>query len=235
MLSRFLNNRSANRGLCVQPCRWEYAILEVGRDEELTIGEDKRGTFILNSRDLCLIEHIPALAAAGVDSIKIEGRMKTAYYVAATTRVYRAALDRFSLEGSNYRNDPEWVNELSRVSHRPYSTGFYLPETGNDQEYMEDSSYIRNYDFVGVIVKHNTEKNMVKVSARNMFKTGDTLEVLDYNYSDIIKFEIKRITDSEKGINIDSAHNGFTVDIIPREVIKGRLSENALVRRIISL
>ncbi len=234
LLSKLLNDRSANRGLCAQPCRWEYTIREVGRKEELTIGEETRGTYILNSRDLCLVEHIPALVAAGIDSIKIEGRMKTAYYVAATTRVYRAALDRFSLEGSNYRNDPEWVNELARVSHRPYSTGFYLPETGSDKEYMEDSSYIRNYDFAGVVAGHCTDKNLVKISVRNMIKTGDILEVLDFNNPEIIKLEIKVIEDCDQGKIIESAHNGYTVNITPGKKIKLQLSENALVRRKIS-
>lgn len=231
LLSKFLNDRSANRGLCTQPCRWEYRIREVSRREELSIHEDGRGTYILNSRDLCMIEHIPELARAGVDSLKIEGRMKTAYYVAAVTRVYRAALDKFNQDSGSYEFEPRWRAELEKVTHRPYTTGFYLPGKADETEFVADASYIRPYDFVGTVDGHDTKSNKLTVRARNRFSVGDVLEILDPSRPDVIKLTVRQITNYQTGEKLKEAHNSYIVDVTSLEKCSKEISKDAIIRR----
>jgi putative protease len=177
LLSAALTGRSANRGSCTHPCRWSYSLVEETRPgEPLGIEEDARGTYLMNSRDLCLIEHLPALLAAGADSLKIEGRMKSRYYVAAVTRVYREALDRWLADPAGWRCDPRWVAELDAVSHRPYGTGFLLGEPG-PQVHRGDSRYRRTHTFVGVVEEVFAE-GRGRVGARNRFRPGDELELI---------------------------------------------------------
>ena len=177
LLSATLNNRSANSGACTQPCRWRYALVEETRPGEyFPISEDERGSYILNSRDLCLIDHLPELLAAGVDSLKIEGRMKTIYYVAAITRVYRAALDAWLADPAGYRQDPAWRRELEMVSHRPYDRGFLFG--GRDPLIHDaDSHYRRSHDFVGKVLAVEGSGEALVV-ARNRFFPGETLELI---------------------------------------------------------
>ena len=231
LLSQLLNDRSANRGLCTQPCRWEYQIREVNRPEELSIHEDSRGTYILNSRDLCLIEHLPELVAAGVDSLKIEGRMKTAYYVAAVTRIYRKALDHYHRSPEAYRFNPDWLIELEKVSHRPHTTGFYLPEKEDDTEFTLNSAYIRDYDFVGTVNERNTELNLIRVCARNYFASGDILEILDPAGEEIIPVRIKRIVDSKNSNELKEAHNSYVVDLELETALDEPISAGSIIRR----
>ncbi|MDT8444070.1 MAG: U32 family peptidase C-terminal domain-containing protein [Desulfuromonadales bacterium] len=177
LLSAGLSGRSANRGTCSHPCRWKYALQEESRPGEyFPIEEDERGTYIFNSRDLCLINHLPDLINAGVDSLKIEGRMKSLYYVAVVTRIYRAALDSWREDPDNYRVDPGWYRELEAVSHRPYGTGFLF-----DQEHAfvtsGNSNYLRACDFVG-IVQGAAPHGRWFVEGRNRFKKGDSLEII---------------------------------------------------------
>ncbi len=177
LLSAALSGRSANRGNCSHPCRWRYTLQEETRPGTfLPIEEDARGTYLFNSRDLCLIDHLPALIDAGVNSLKIEGRMKSLYYVAAVTRVYREALDTWVANPSGYRVDPGWYQELSAVSHRPYGTGFLF---GQETAFVhaEDSLYRRSCEFVGV-VKDVTASGEAVVEGRNRFRAGDRLEVI---------------------------------------------------------
>jgi putative protease len=177
LLSAGLSGRSANRGTCSHPCRWKYALQEESRPGEyFPIEEDERGTYIFNSRDLCLINHLPDLINAGVDSLKIEGRMKSLYYVAAVTRIYRAALDSWREDPDSYRVDPRWHRELEAVSHRPYGTGFLF-----DQEHAfvtsGNSNYLRACDFVG-IVQGVAPHGRWFVEGRNRFKSGECLEII---------------------------------------------------------
>lgn len=177
LLSAGLSGRSANRGTCSHPCRWKYALQEESRPGEyFPVEEDDRGTYIFNSRDLCLINHLPELVNAGVDSLKIEGRMKSLYYVAAVTRVYRAALDAWQEDPEHYRVDPQWRRELEAVSHRPYGTGFLF-----DQEHAfvtaENSDYIRACDFVGIVLGAATHGRWL-VEGRNRFRSGEHLELI---------------------------------------------------------
>lgn len=229
-LSKFLSNRSANRGDCSQPCRWEYYLREVSRLEEMTIAEDERGSYILNSRDMCTIKHIPDLAAARVDSIKIEGRMKSAYYVAAVTRVYRSALNALFMSGDNYSFEPSWLEELKKVSHRPYTTGFYFPGKNEETEYTARASYIRDYDFVGTVENHFVKENILRINGRNRFVPGDVLEILDPRHPDFIEVKVEKIIDVDTGQKLEAAHNGYRVDIPLPEEFDQKLSRESIVR-----
>jgi putative protease len=173
LLSAALLGRSANRGDCAQPCRWNYSVVEEMRpNEEMDFAEDARGSYLFNSRDLCLIEHLPLLVDAGVSSFKIEGRMKTIYYVAATTRVYRAALDRI-LAGDD-RYDPQWGRELEMVSHRPYDTGFLF---GREDAKVNpvDTHYIRTHDYIGVVRRGESG---LFIDGKNRFMPGEEVELI---------------------------------------------------------
>jgi putative protease len=177
LLSAAMTGRSANRGECAQPCRWNYALQEETRPGEwFAIEEDRRGSYLFNSRDLCLVEHIPTLAAAGIGSLKLEGRMKSVYYVAAVTRVYRAALDAWRADPAGWRVDPLWLRELATVSHRPYGTGFLF---GRDEAgvHPADSRYRQSHQFVGV-VRDNGGPDGWLVEGRNRFAVGDQLELI---------------------------------------------------------
>jgi U32 family peptidase len=231
LLSGVLSNRLANRGDCTQPCRWQYHIRESGRKESQTVYEDVRGTYILNSRDLCMIEHIPELAAAGIDSIKIEGRMKTAYYVAVVTRVYRAALDSFQKNGPAYKFNPLWLEELNRVSHRPYTSGFYLPAKKDETEYLIDSSPIGGHDFVGTVDQHNLESNSLRIKVRNRIASNDTLEILDYKNPMIDEFRVAQIIDAQTGRSLKEAHNSYIVMVVPADKLQCKISKDALLRK----
>jgi U32 family peptidase len=214
LLSKHMTGRSANQGECTQPCRWEYRLKEVTRPEqEFRIQEDERGTYIMNSRDLCLIEHIPELIEAGIDSFKIEGRMKSAYYAALVTKIYRKAID-----SDNY--DPAWMDELHKVSHRTYSTGFYFGD--DDTESVKCDTNIRTHSFVGVVEKHDKE---LEVKARNQFAVGDELEIVDPNQDEIVKFKLTNMKTIENE-PITEAHNDYHVllDVnLPHKVSKHSL------------
>lgn len=176
LLSAALTGRSANRGACTQPCRWRYALVEETRPGEyFPLEEDDRGSYLFNSRDLCLLEDLPALLAAGVSSLKIEGRMKSVYYVAAVTRVYRAAIDRWLAEPATWRCEPGWREELDKVSHRPYDRGF-LGGGRDALVHAGDGRYRRRCDFVGVVAAVSGGRGEVQV--RNRFFPTETLELI---------------------------------------------------------
>ena len=173
LLSSFMVGRNANKGECAQPCRWKYHLVEEKRPGQYyQIGEDDGGSYILNAKDMCMIEHLDKLRDAGVTSFKIEGRAKSAYYVAVVTNAYRAALDAVK----NNQPVPDWaVQEVYKVSHRQYCTGFYFNKDDASQ-YYENSGYIRDYDFVGVV--DGCEAGTVNITQRNYFTVHDGLEVL---------------------------------------------------------
>ncbi|MCM1314789.1 MAG: U32 family peptidase [Muribaculaceae bacterium] len=176
LLSQYLVNRDANRGECAQPCRWGYHLVEEKRPNEFfPIFEDEKGTYILNAKDMCMIEHIDKLAQAGVDSLKIEGRAKSAYYVTVVTNAYRMAVDEYYKNPDNFIL-PDWIrDEVYKVSHRKYCNGFFFGTPENSQ-YYENSGYIRNYDVVAVVEK--CENGTVYCTQRNRFFAGDTVELL---------------------------------------------------------
>lgn len=231
LLSSFMTGRSANRGYCAQPCRWEYQLQEVVSGEEQTIQEDGRGSYVLNSRDLCMIEHIPALAAAGVDSLKIEGRMKSAYYVAMVTRVYRAALDHFYGCDEDYKADPAWLDELNNLSHRPYTTGFYLPGEDTEREYPASSAYLGGHDFVATVEGYDPNEKCLRLNARNRFAVNDQLEIIGPGRDEIVKLRVKRINNMRTGEDLPAAHNSYLVRVYPADSDLGTINRHSFVRK----
>ena len=172
LLSNYMTGRDSNRGACAQPCRYEYTLMEEKRPGEyFPVYEDEKGTYIMNSRDMCMIDHIPELMAAGVDSLKIEGRAKSAYYAAIVTGAYRHCIDAV-VRGEAM--DPVWRDEVEHVSHRHYSTGFFFGEPG---QYTESSRYIRNWQVCAIVLSCD-ENGLATLSLRNKFAKGDTVEIV---------------------------------------------------------
>ncbi len=178
LLSNYLTGRDANRGDCAHPCRWKYRLVEEGRDGEyLPLIEEERGTYILSSRDLCLIEYLPDLIKAGVTSFKIEGRMKSINYVATVVSAYRRAIDSFCGNPLGYRLDPEWLDQLKRVSNRAYTDGFIFGGPGKEGQNYGGEIYRRPYTFIGLVKDYNANTGMATVEQRNHFAVGETIEV----------------------------------------------------------
>lgn len=203
LISSMLTGRDANQGACTHPCRWNYHLVEESRPGEyFPVIEDENGTFIFNSRDLCLLEHLPALVESGVASLKIEGRMKGINYVASVLRVYRQALDEYDDDPAGWRCRPEWMDELSKLSHRGYTTGFFLGEPRDvGQEYH--SAYIRSHEFVGLVEEMRADGSVV-IEARNRIQAGDDLEFIGPGMSAaLLRLETLNLLD-DRG-NIESA------------------------------
>jgi putative protease len=177
LLSSVMADRSANKGECAHPCRWSYALVEETRPGEyFPVLEDKTGTFIFNSKDLCLLPYLPELVDSGIHSLKIEGRMKGIHYIASVVRIYREALDRYLEDPAGYICRPQWLEELGKISHRGYTTGFLLgPPRDVDLEYH--SRYRRSHDFVG-IVEGAGEDGTLLIGVRNRLEKGDSLEFI---------------------------------------------------------
>lgn len=185
LLSNYMTGRDSNRGQCAQPCRYKYYLVEEKRPNEyFSINEDDKGTYIMNSKDLCMIEHIPELVEAGINSFKIEGRMKSSYYVASVVKAYREALDHYFENPIAYKFDPKWMEYLTRPSHRVYYTGFYFGE--KDKQYHSSSAYIRNFDIVGMVLDYDLKTKRVVIEQRNKAFQGDTVEVLKPKGDNII-------------------------------------------------
>ena len=178
LLSNFMAGRDANRGACTHPCRWKYALVEEQRPGQYyPIEEDGYGSYILNSRDLCMIDHIPDLAEAGVYSLKIEGRMKSMYYVATVVTAYRAAIDSYLSDPENYVFDTKYYDELCKASHREFTHGFYYNKpTDKDQNYLT-SDYTRDYSFIGLVRETDETTGLTTVEQRNKFSVGDIVEI----------------------------------------------------------
>ena len=176
LISSYLTGRDANHGDCAQPCRWKYHLFEEKREGQFfPVEEDSDGTYLYNSRDMCMIEHIPEMVAAGVSSFKIEGRAKSAYYTAVTVNAYRHAIDDYLSEGENFILKPWIREELEKISHREYSTGFYLG--GEPGQAVHSGGYIRHYNQVAVC-EENLDKTTSVITQRNKFLVGDTLDIL---------------------------------------------------------
>ena len=205
LLSQYLVNRDANRGECAQPCRWGYHLMEEKRiGEYYPIFEEEKGSYILNAKDLCMIDHIDKLAKAGVDSFKIEGRAKSSYYVSVVTNAYRMAMDIYKKDPENFRL-PQWIHdEVFKVSHRAYCTGFFFGHP-KDCQYYENSGYIREYDVVAIVDK--CENGRIYATQRNKFNKGAELEVLP-PYSEPIAIKADELFD-EYDNEIDTANHAM--------------------------
>ena len=178
LLSNYLTGRDANRGECTQPCRWKYYIMEEKRPGEyFPIFEDEKGTYIMNSKDLCTVDFLNKIIETGVDSLKIEGRMKSSYYAGVTTKIYREAIDSYYSGNFKKENIEKWIKELQSVSHREYTSGFYLNKPDTDSQNYKTSSYIRNYKFVGKVIEKISESQYI-VDVRNKIKKGEEIEIV---------------------------------------------------------
>ena len=180
LLSNFMANRDANRGECAQSCRWNYYVVEEKRPGEyIPVEENERGTYIFNSRDLCMIEYIPHLIENGIYSFKIEGRMKTPLYVATVVKAYREAIDTFMKDPKEYeRKKAYFLEEVGKASHREFTTGFYFHKPTSQAQTYTHNSYVRNYDFSGMVIDYNKDTQMVTIEQRRKFSVGDTVEIL---------------------------------------------------------
>ncbi|NMB00171.1 MAG: U32 family peptidase [Firmicutes bacterium] len=217
LLSNVLTGRDANRGECAQSCRWRYAVMEETRPGEyMPIEEDDGGTHIFNSKDLRLIEYIPDLVKIGVDSLKIEGRMKSSYYVATVVRAYRQALDLYAADPENYVLPQELLDELDKVSHRPYWSGFFVPSDAGI--HRPTGSYIREYDVVGVVESYDEEKGEAIVGVRNRLLVGEEVEVMQPR-GPIVSHTITQMIRLEPEEELNEAHANFTVRI-PMEAVQ---------------
>lgn len=211
LLSSFMANRHANLGDCSHSCRWQYVLKEEKRpNETYPIVEDESGTFILSSRDLCMIQHIPDLVQAGIAAWKIEGRMKSQYYVAAVTRVYREALDRYFADPPGYVYDPKWLSELEKVSHREYGTGFFFGNQGyNSQTTHPGNFYIKEYDYLGMI-NGVLSNDVAEVLVKNRISGNSTVEIMGRRLSEDFTQVLLDIR-NEYNESIESAHVGQKV------------------------
>ncbi len=179
LLSNYFTGRDANRGACTHPCRWNYAVVEESRPGEyLPVYENERGTFLFNSKDLCMIEYIPELLEAGLDSLKIEGRMKTALYVATVARTYRKAIDDFLESEEKYRKNMDWYREeIAKCTHREFSTGFYFGRPGAEAQIYAESTYVKEYIYLGMI-EGMRKDGYARIEQKNKFSVGDYIEIM---------------------------------------------------------
>ena len=178
LMSNYLTGRDANRGSCAQPCRWNYALVEEKRPGQyFQVLEDERGTYIFNSKDMCLLPYLPDVIASGVDSLKIEGRMKSVHYAASVVKAYREAIDSYFAAPEQFEVKKEWVEELDKVSHRAYTTGFYYGRPTEKDQIYGTSSYTQTSDFVGLVLDYDEKTGFATVEQRNNMKVGQEIEI----------------------------------------------------------
>ena len=203
LLSNFMVGRDANQGACTHPCRWKYSIVEETRPGEvMPVFENERGTYIFNSKDLCMIEHIPELIEAGVDSLKIEGRMKTALYVATVARTYRKAIDDYQKDPELYmQNMPWYLDQISNCTYRQFTTGFFFGKPNEDSQIYDNNTYVKEYTYLGIIGEERD--GTYRIEQRNKFSVGEKIEVMKPN-GDNIEVVVKRIL-TEDGVEQESA------------------------------
>ena len=227
LLSNFMINRDANRGQCAHPCRWKYKLVEEQRPGQYyPVEEDSRGTYIMNSKDLCMLEHIPEMAGAGITSFKIEGRMKSVFYVATVVSAYRRAIDAYCRDPENYVYDPEWMSELMKASHREFTTGFYFRKPTEEDQNYQTSDYTRDYSFIGMVKSYDEKTGMAVVEQRNKMVVGDEIEV----FGPGINYFTQKLTvlQNEDGEPVESAPH-------PQQILRIRMEqpvgENYILRK----
>ena len=204
LLSNYFTGRDANQGACTHPCRWKYAVVEEKRPGEyLPVYENERGTYIFNSKDLCMIEHIPELIEAGIDSFKIEGRMKTALYVATVARTYRKAIDDYLTSPEKYKENMDWyLEQISNCTYRQFTTGFFFGKPSEESQIYDNNTYIKEYTYLGIVGECN-EEGLYRIEQRNKFSVGEHIEVMKPDGRNI-PVTVKRIVD-EDGNEMESA------------------------------
>ncbi len=204
LLSNYFTGRDANQGACTHPCRWKYAVVEEKRPGEyLPVYENERGTYIFNSKDLCMIEHIPELIEAGIDSFKIEGRMKTALYVATVARTYRKAIDDYLTSPEKYKENMDWyLEQISNCTYRQFTTGFFFGKPSEESQIYDNNTYIKEYTYLGIVGERN-EEGLYQIEQRNKFSVGEQIEVMKPDGRNI-PVTVKRIVD-EDGNEMESA------------------------------
>lgn len=203
LLSNYMVGRDANQGACTHPCRWKYSIVEETRPGEYyPVFENERGTYIFNSKDLCMIEYIPELVESGVDSLKIEGRMKTALYVATVARTYRKALDDYKKDPALYKKNMPWyLDQISNCTYRQFTTGFFFGKPNEDSQIYDSNTYVKEYTYLGIIGEE--KDGTYRIEQRNKFSVGETIEVMKPN-GDNVEVTVKRIL-TEDGVEQESA------------------------------
>ena len=219
LLSNFFTGRDANQGACTHPCRWKYSIVEETRPGEyMPVYENERGTYIFNSKDLCMIEHVPELIDAGIDSFKIEGRMKTALYVATVARTYRKAIDDYLKDPKLYEANMEWYKEeIGKCTYREFTTGFYFGKPGSDTQIYDSSTYVKNYTYLGT-VEERDGRGLGRIEQKNKFSVGETIEIMKPDGTNVpVTVEAMYTEDGE---SVDSAPH-------PKQVLWIKLSEAA--------
>ncbi len=217
LLSNYLTGRDANHGECAHPCRWKYYLMEETRPGEyMPVFENERGTYIYNSKDLCMIEYIPQLVEAGIQSLKIEGRMKTPFYVGTVIKAYREAIDDYLESPEKYESRKNYyIEEISKASHRDFTTGFYFGKPGASEQVYTNNSYIRDYDFVGMVEEDYDESTgCAVIMQRNKFEVGDELEIFPAK-GESVKFTVTEMWD-ENGVPVQSAPH-------PKQILRVKL------------
>ena len=203
LLSNYFTGRDANQGACTHPCRWKYSVVEETRPGEyFPVYENERGTYIFNSKDLCMIEHIPDIIDAGIDSLKIEGRMKTALYVATVARTYRKALDDFAESPEKYQENMPWyLEQISNCTYRQFTTGFFYGKPDETTQIYDSNTYVKEYTYLGIVGERN-EQGCYRIEQRNKFSVGEVIEVMKPDGRNV-EVEVKAIYD-ENGQSMES-------------------------------
>ena len=204
LLSNYFTGRDANQGACTHPCRWKYSIVEETRPNEyMPVYENERGTYIFNSKDLCMIEHIPELMESGIDSFKIEGRMKTALYVATVARTYRKATDDYKVSPELYKKNLPWyLDQISNCTYRQFTTGFFFGKPSDEAQIYDNNTYLKEYTYLGIVGEQN-EEGLYRIEQRNKFSVGEEIEIMKPD-GENLTVTVKRIVD-EDGADMESA------------------------------
>ena len=226
LLSNYFTGRDANQGACTHPCRWKYAVVEEKRPGEyLPVYENERGTYIFNSKDLCMIGHIPEMIDAGIDSFKIEGRMKTALYVATVARTYLKAIDDYLENPDKYEaNMPWYLDQISNCTYRQFTTGFYFGKPDEEAQIYDNNTYIREYTYLGII--GGERDGLYRIEQRNKFSVGETIEIMKPN-GENIQVTVQKILD-EEGQEMESAPHSKQVLYVDLE---GKAEKFDILRR----
>ncbi|MBO5336315.1 MAG: U32 family peptidase [Lachnospiraceae bacterium] len=216
LLSNYFTGRDANKGACTHPCRWKYAIVEETRPGEyMPVYENERGTYIFNSKDLCMIEYIPEVVDAGIDSLKIEGRMKTALYVATVARTYRKAIDDYFESPEKYRANMDWYKaEISKCTYRQFTTGFYFGKPDENTQIYDSNTYVNEYTYLGIV--DEVSEGRARIEQKNKFCVGDAIEIMKPDGNNV-PVTVEAIY-TEDGISVDSAPH-------PKQILWIKLSQ----------